>query len=41
MKRDKRWAILLELLLNIISKSNVYSKDTAEILQKLIKEVSQ
>lgn len=38
---DKKWLLLSELLIDIVNSSAVYSKRTAEMLQKLIDEVEK
>ena len=38
---DKKWLLLSELLIEIVNSNAVYSKKTADMLQKLIDEVSK
>ena len=38
---DKKWLLLSELLIEIINSSAVYSERTADMLGKLIDEVSK
>lgn len=36
---DKRWALLLDVLLEIVSNQSVYSEDASHKLNRLINEV--
>lgn len=38
---DKKWILLCELLIDVVNSNTVYSKKTAELLQRLIDEASK